>query len=256
MRARPRPAAPSPAGRGEGLSCRAYGDFAVVEFGTRTGFRGARRPVSTRGVQGLESTGKASVHAPSYIAHDWASLTIVLPAALGGETVGSRRHCLTATTAGEAWQPAQRLNMAPREAQARTAQPDAFRSRGLLAEPLTPAELRVLKLLPTSTYLQMAEVSPLCLPQHGEDPPAVDLPKARGGVSPAGHRARSRTAPALKPSYRRLSRARLRANRRPHAGTCRVRSGAHHLPGGFSVRSEHKSARWRAVRCFPGQRPD
>jgi len=48
--------------------------------------------------------------------------------------------------------------MAPREAQARTAQPDAFRSRGLLAEPLTPAELRVLKLLPTSTYLQMAEV--------------------------------------------------------------------------------------------------
>jgi LuxR family maltose regulon positive regulatory protein len=28
----------------------------------------------------------------------------------------------------------------------------------VLAEPLTPAELRVLKLLPTSTYLQMAEV--------------------------------------------------------------------------------------------------
>jgi LuxR family maltose regulon positive regulatory protein len=40
----------------------------------------------------------------------------------------------------------------------RAAQPDASRSRGLLAEPLTPAELRVLKLLPTSTYLQMAEV--------------------------------------------------------------------------------------------------
>ena len=42
--------------------------------------------------------------------------------------------------------------------EARAAQPDASRSRSLLAEPLTPAELRVLKLLPTSTYLQMAEV--------------------------------------------------------------------------------------------------
>jgi LuxR family transcriptional regulator, maltose regulon positive regulatory protein len=42
--------------------------------------------------------------------------------------------------------------------QARAAQPDASRSRGQLAEPLTPAELRVLTLLPTSTYLQMAEV--------------------------------------------------------------------------------------------------
>jgi len=41
---------------------------------------------------------------------------------------------------------------------ARAAQPDASRSRSLLAEPLTPAELRVLKLLPTSTYLQMADV--------------------------------------------------------------------------------------------------
>jgi LuxR family transcriptional regulator, maltose regulon positive regulatory protein len=40
----------------------------------------------------------------------------------------------------------------------RAAQPDAPRSRRLLAAPLTPAELRVLKLLPTSTYLQMAEV--------------------------------------------------------------------------------------------------
>ena len=40
----------------------------------------------------------------------------------------------------------------------RAAQPDASRSRGHLAEPLTPAELRILKLLPTSTYLQMAEV--------------------------------------------------------------------------------------------------
>ena len=42
--------------------------------------------------------------------------------------------------------------------EARAAQPDASRFRSLLAEPLTPAELRVLKLLPTSTYLQMAEV--------------------------------------------------------------------------------------------------
>jgi LuxR family transcriptional regulator, maltose regulon positive regulatory protein len=42
--------------------------------------------------------------------------------------------------------------------QARAAQPDAPGPRRLLAEPLTPAELRVLKLLPTSTYLQMAEV--------------------------------------------------------------------------------------------------
>jgi LuxR family maltose regulon positive regulatory protein len=42
--------------------------------------------------------------------------------------------------------------------EARATQPDASRSRSLLAEPLTPAEFRVLKLLPTSTYLQMADV--------------------------------------------------------------------------------------------------
>jgi LuxR family transcriptional regulator, maltose regulon positive regulatory protein len=42
--------------------------------------------------------------------------------------------------------------------EARAVQPDASRARSLLAEPLTPAELRVLKLLPTSTYLQMAEI--------------------------------------------------------------------------------------------------
>ena len=42
--------------------------------------------------------------------------------------------------------------------QVRAAQPDASRARSQPAEPLTPAELRVLKLLPTSTYLQMAEV--------------------------------------------------------------------------------------------------
>ena len=38
----------------------------------------------------------------------------------------------------------------------RAAQPDASRSCHALIEPLTPAELRILKLLPTSTYLQMA----------------------------------------------------------------------------------------------------
>ncbi len=38
----------------------------------------------------------------------------------------------------------------------RAAQPDTARSRRVLAEPLTPAELRILKLLPTSTYPQMA----------------------------------------------------------------------------------------------------
>jgi LuxR family maltose regulon positive regulatory protein len=36
-------------------------------------------------------------------------------------------------------------------------QPDPAHSRQLLADPLTAAELRILKLLPTSTYLQMAD---------------------------------------------------------------------------------------------------
>jgi LuxR family transcriptional regulator, maltose regulon positive regulatory protein len=40
--------------------------------------------------------------------------------------------------------------------QVRAAQPAASRSRRPLAEPLTDAELRILKLLPTGTYLQMA----------------------------------------------------------------------------------------------------
>ncbi len=38
----------------------------------------------------------------------------------------------------------------------RATQPDATRSGGRLAAPLTAAELRVLKLLPTSSYVQMA----------------------------------------------------------------------------------------------------
>jgi LuxR family maltose regulon positive regulatory protein len=38
----------------------------------------------------------------------------------------------------------------------RAVQADAFRSGHVLAEPLTTAELRILKLLPASTYLQMA----------------------------------------------------------------------------------------------------
>jgi LuxR family maltose regulon positive regulatory protein len=38
----------------------------------------------------------------------------------------------------------------------RAAQPDRAEYRQLIAEPLTAAELRILKLLPTSTYLQIA----------------------------------------------------------------------------------------------------
>ncbi|HEY7263607.1 MAG TPA: LuxR C-terminal-related transcriptional regulator [Trebonia sp.] len=38
----------------------------------------------------------------------------------------------------------------------RATQPEAFRPGRVLVEPLTAAELRILKLLPTSTYLQMA----------------------------------------------------------------------------------------------------
>ena len=38
----------------------------------------------------------------------------------------------------------------------RAAQPDASPSRRMLIEPLTAAETRILKLLPTSTYLQIA----------------------------------------------------------------------------------------------------
>jgi LuxR family transcriptional regulator, maltose regulon positive regulatory protein len=38
----------------------------------------------------------------------------------------------------------------------RATQPDALRSGGVLAAPLTTAEIRVLKLLPTTTYVQMA----------------------------------------------------------------------------------------------------
>jgi LuxR family transcriptional regulator, maltose regulon positive regulatory protein len=41
--------------------------------------------------------------------------------------------------------------------EAHATQPDTARSRPMLAEPLTAAELRILKLLPTQTYLQMAE---------------------------------------------------------------------------------------------------
>ena len=40
--------------------------------------------------------------------------------------------------------------------QVRATEPDASRSRPMLIEPLTAAEMRILKLLPTSTYLQMA----------------------------------------------------------------------------------------------------
>ena len=65
----------------------------------------------------------------------------------------------------------------------RAAQPVRIPSRSHLAEPLTPAELRILKLLPTSTYLQMAEVLGQFLARRDQDPPAVGLPEAWGGVS-------------------------------------------------------------------------
>jgi len=48
----------------------------------------------------------------------------------------------------------EQLNVAALEV--RATQPDASRPRRVLIEPLTPAELRIVKLLPTSTYLQMA----------------------------------------------------------------------------------------------------
>ena len=48
----------------------------------------------------------------------------------------------------------EQLNAAALEV--RATQPDASRPRRVLIEPLTPAELRIVKLLPTSTYLQMA----------------------------------------------------------------------------------------------------
>jgi LuxR family maltose regulon positive regulatory protein len=41
--------------------------------------------------------------------------------------------------------------------EAHATRPDTHRSRQILPAPLTPAELRVLNLLPTSTYLQMAD---------------------------------------------------------------------------------------------------
>ncbi len=47
------------------------------------------------------------------------------------------------------------LTAAAREA--RATQPDAARPRNVLAEPLTATEQRILKLLPTSTYLQIAD---------------------------------------------------------------------------------------------------
>jgi LuxR family maltose regulon positive regulatory protein len=40
--------------------------------------------------------------------------------------------------------------------EARATQPDGSRSRGGLTESLTAAEMRILKLLPTCTYLQIA----------------------------------------------------------------------------------------------------
>jgi hypothetical protein len=80
----------------------------------------------------------------------------------------------------------------------RAAQPGSAPSSGVLAEPLTAAEERVLQLLPTSTYLQIADTLYI-FTQHGEDPPAVDLPETRSGVTLGGARASGRPAPALSP---------------------------------------------------------
>ena len=57
----------------------------------------------------------------------------------------------------------------------RATQPE--RPGRILTAPLTDAELRVLKLLPTAR-LRTDSRRPLHLPQHGEDSPAVDLPEA------------------------------------------------------------------------------
>ena len=54
-----------------------------------------------------------------------------------------------------------------------------------LATPLTTAELRVLELLPTSSYVQMAATLGH-FPQHGEDPSAVHLPEAGSVLARGG----------------------------------------------------------------------
>ena len=72
----------------------------------------------------------------------------------------------------------------------RATQPDARRARRGPIEPLTAAELRVLRLLPTSTYFADSSLPPH-LTQHREGPPPIDLPEARGNLAFPGHRAGS-----------------------------------------------------------------
>jgi len=80
----------------------------------------------------------------------------------------------------------------------RAAQPDTGGPRRRTAEPLTAAELRVLKLLPTSTYPQIAAalfISRSTVKTHLQSV----YHKARGGVACGGRRAGNRPAPALRP---------------------------------------------------------
>ena len=142
----------------------------------------------------------------------------------------------------------------------RAAQPGASRpGNGPLAEPLTATKLRVLKLLPTSTYPQNGGRS-LRLAKHGQDSSAVRLPETRRGLTLGGHRAGRQPAPALSRSHlrsglaaarrchdRSLLRPRITLTRvgTPHANSNRVReSKVAILPGGpDDVGHHHPCAR-------------
>ncbi len=82
--------------------------------------------------------------------------------------------------------------------EAHAAHPAISRSHRMLVEPLTAAELRVVKLLPTSSYAQIAAtlyVSRNTVKTHLP----VYLPEARGSVPLRGPPAGSRPASALRP---------------------------------------------------------
>ena len=82
--------------------------------------------------------------------------------------------------------------------EAHTAHPAASRSHRMLAEPLTAAELRVLKLLPTSSYAQIAAtlyVSRNTVKTHLRS----IYQKLEVASLLAGPPASSRPAPALRP---------------------------------------------------------
>ena len=55
---------------------------------------------------------------------------------------------------------------------------------------------------PADQHLPADSSHPLHLAQHGEDPPPVGLPEARGELALGGHRAGSRSASALRPACR------------------------------------------------------